>query len=261
MSANQDSGFVAVERDGDIAVLQLDRPEALNALSPEMMEEIASALEGIAGKGEARAIVICGHDKAFAAGADLKAMRERSLQTVLTQEANRFWARLIAIELPMIAAVSGYAFGGGCELALTCDMIVASETAVFSQAEILVGIIPGGGGAQRLARTIGRQRAMEMVLTGKRVTAEEAHEMGFVNRVVGSGVWREEALALAHEVAKMPPLAAMFAKRAVLAAEEAPLGIAMSFERRLYELAMATEDRYEGMTAFIERRPPNWSGR
>jgi enoyl-CoA hydratase/carnithine racemase len=261
MASDQDPRYVAVERDGDVAILQLNRPEALNALSPEMMEEVASALEGIARERSARAIVICGHDKAFAAGADLKAMRERTLQTVLTQEANRFWARINAIELPLIAAVSGYAFGGGCELALSCDMIIAAETAVFSQAEILVGIIPGGGGAQRLARTIGRQRAMEMVLTGKRVTAAEAREMGFVNRVVGAYEWRDEALELARKVAKMPPLAVMFGKRAVLAAEEAPLGIAMSLERRLYELAMATEDRYEGMTAFIERRSPKWTGK
>lgn len=254
------AGVSATLREG-VGVVQLERPEALNALSPELMDELASALEELDRGREARAIVIAGHDRAFAAGADLKAMRERSFQTVLLQEANRFWGRVAAVEAPLIAAVSGYAFGGGCELALACDLIVASETAVFSQAEITVGIIPGGGGTQRLARTIGRQRAMEMVLTGRRVSAEEAREMGFVNRVTAPDRWREEALELAARVASMPPLAALMGKRAVLAAEEAPLAAALSFERRLYELTMATEDRVEGMSAFVERRPPRWSGR
>jgi enoyl-CoA hydratase/carnithine racemase len=210
---------------------------------------------------DTRAVVIAGDDRAFAAGADLKAMRDRDLVTVLTQDANRFWPRLAGVEIPLIAAVSGYAFGGGCELALACDMIVASETAVFSQAEISVGIIPGGGGTQRLARTIGKYRAMEMVLTGRRVTAAEATQLGFVNRVVPADRWLDDAIELAHEVASKPPLAATFAKRAVLAAEEAALSAAMSLERRLYEVAMATEDRVEGMTAFIERRPAVWRGR
>ena len=254
------AGVSATLREG-VGVVQLERPEALNALSPELMDELASALEELDRGREARAIVIAGHDRAFAAGADLKAMRERSFQTVLLQEANRFWGRVAAVEAPLIAAVSGYAFGGGCELALACDLLVASETAVFSQAEITVGIIPGGGGTQRLARTIGRQRAMEMVLTGRRVSAEEAREMGFVNRVTAPDRWREEALELAARVASMPPLAALMGKRAVLAAEEAPLAAALSFERRLYELTMATEDRVEGMSAFVERRPPRWSGR
>ena len=254
------AGVSATLREG-VGVVQLERPEALNALSPELMDELASALEELDRGREARAIVIAGHDRAFAAGADLKAMRERSFQTVLLQEANRFWGRVAAVEAPLIAAVSGYAFGGGCELALACDLIVASEPAVSAQAEITVGIIPGGGGTQRLARTIGRQRAMEMVLTGRRVSAEEAREMGFVNRVTAPDRWREEALELAARVASMPPLAALMGKRAVLAAEEAPLAAALSFERRLYELTMATEDRVEGMSAFVERRPPRWSGR
>jgi enoyl-CoA hydratase/carnithine racemase len=253
--------LVVVSRRDAVTLVQLNRPEALNAMSPELMAELAAALEEIDATRQARAVVIAGHDRAFAAGADLKAMRDRSLQTVLTQDANRFWSRLAGMEVPLIAAVSGYAFGGGCELALACDMIVASETTVFSQAEITVGIIPGGGGTQRLARTIGKQRAMEMVLTGRRVTAAEALALGFVNRVTAPDRWLEEALELAGEVASMPPLAAMFGKRAVLAAEEMPLSGGMSLERRLYEVAMATEDRVEGMTAFIERRRPQWRGR
>jgi enoyl-CoA hydratase/carnithine racemase len=253
--------LVLVSAHGAVAIVQLNRPDVLNAMSPELMAQLATALEAIDTAREARAVVIAGHDRAFAAGADLKAMRDRSLQTVLTQAAHRFWTRLAAMEVPLVAAVSGYAFGGGCELALACDLIVASETAVFSQAEISVGIIPGGGGTQRLARTIGKHRAMELILTGRRVSAEEARELGFVNRVVAADRWREEAISLAEEIASKPPLATMFAKRAVLAAEESSLTGAMSLERRLYELAMATEDRVEGMTAFIERRQPEWRGR
>lgn len=253
--------LVLVERHGDVVVVQLNRPDALNAMSPELMRELHGTIDRLDVERAARAVVIAGHDKAFAAGADLKAMRDRTLHETLTIEASRFWARLAAVEVPLIAAVSGFAFGGGCELALACDMIVASETAVFCQAEISVGIIPGGGGTQRLARTIGKQRAMELVLTGRRVTAAEAERLGFVNRVVGADRWREEALELAQLVASKPPLAVLMGKRAVLAAEETPLSAGLSFERRLYELTMATEDRVEGMTAFLERRPPEWRGR
>jgi enoyl-CoA hydratase/carnithine racemase len=260
MSSLTTEPLVTQEHDGHVAVVRLNRPDALNAMSPQLMAELIETLDALDVGLEVRAVVLAGSDRAFAAGADLKAMRDRDLATVLTQEANRFWSRLAAIEVPLIAAVSGYAFGGGCELALACDMIVASETAVFSQAEISVGIIPGGGGTQRLARTIGKQHAMELVLTGRRVTAKEAHALGIVNRVAPSDRWLEEALELAREVASKPPLAARSAKRAVLAAEEAPLTAAMSLERRLYEVMMATEDRVEGMSAFIERRPPVWRG-
>jgi enoyl-CoA hydratase/carnithine racemase len=248
-------------RDDGVALIRIDRPEARNALSPEVMELIATAMEE-ADRGErARAIVVAGRDEAFASGADIAMMRDRSFRETLTHPTARFWPRLAAIGLPTVAAVSGYALGGGCELALACDMIVASDTAVFSQAEITLGIIPGGGGTQRLARVMGKQRAMELVLTGRRVTAEEARELGFVNQVVGDGRWLEEALALAARIASMPPVAVRLAKRAVLAADESPLTTGMSLERRLYELTMATEDRVEGMTAFLERRPPEWRGR
>jgi enoyl-CoA hydratase/carnithine racemase len=169
--------------------------------------------------------------------------------------------RLAEIEVPLVAAVSGAAFGGGCELALACDLVVASETAVFSQAEIKVGILPGGGGTQRLARCVGKHVAMEIVLTGRPVKAEEAQRLGFVNRVVPAGEWRSAAIALAEEVAAGPPIAVRLAKRAVLAAEEGPIGLGMLAERKLMELAFASEDRVEGMSAFVERRPPVWAGR
>ena len=233
----------------------------MNALTPELMDALASALEGIQAARSARAIVIAGDERSFAAGSDLKSMRDRSFETVLTQASNNFWPRIRAIELPLVAAVSGYAFGAGCELALSCDIIVASETALFSQAEILVGIIPGGGGTQWLARTIGKQRTMEMVLTGSKITAQQGYDFGFVNRVTASNEWIDVAIELAGQIASKPPLAVLLGKRAVLAAEEAPLTLALSHERRLYELTMATEDRVEGMSAFIEKRDPVWRGR
>ncbi|MCW2990537.1 MAG: Enoyl-CoA hydratase/isomerase [Solirubrobacterales bacterium] len=248
-------------REDGVALIRIERPDARNALSPEVMEQLATALEAADRSGDVRAIVLAGDEQAFAAGSDIAAMRDRTFAETLTHPTAQFWPRIAAIGLPIVAAVSGYALGGGCELALSCDLIVASDTAVFSQAEITLGIIPGGGGTQRLARVIGKQRAMELVLTGRRVGAEEALAMGFVNRVVADGRWLDEALALATAIAAHPPVAVRLAKRAVLAAEETALTGGLSLERRLYELTMATEDRVEGMTAFLERRAPQWRGR
>ena len=244
-----------------VALLRLERPEARNALSPEMMEEIASTLERLDPDPEVRCVVIAGSDKVFAAGADIRAMSERSFEEALRHPAASFWRRLAAIRTPLIAAVSGYALGGGCELALACDMIVASDTAQFGQPEITLGIIPGGGGTQRLARVVGKQRAMEYVMTGRRFDATTAAELGLVNRVVKKGRWLEEAIELARTIAERPPIAARLGKQAVLAAEETSLGAGVEMERRLYELAMATEDRVEGMTAFLEKREPKFEGR
>jgi enoyl-CoA hydratase/carnithine racemase len=244
-----------------VALLQLDRPEARNALSPEMMEEIASALERIDPDPEVRCVVISGSAKIFAAGADIRAMSERSFAEALRHPAASFWRRLAAVKTPLVAAVSGYALGGGCELALSCDMIVASETALFGQPEITLGIIPGGGGTQRLARVIGKQRAMEYVLLGGRFDAATARELGLVNRVAKEGEWLTDAIELARSVAERPPIGARLAKQAVLAAEETALSAGLDHERRLYELAMATDDRVEGMKAFLEKREPKFEGR
>ena len=208
-----------------------------------------------------RCIVIAGSDDVFAAGADIKAMAERSFQDVIERSTVAFWQRIAACRTPLIAAVSGFALGGGCELALLCDMIVASETAEFGQPEITLGIIPGGGGTQRLARVIGKQRTMEIVLTGRRIGAEEAQQLGLVNVVAPKGSWLDEALELAQVVARRPPIAVKLAKQAVLAAEEMPLSAGLQHERRLYELTMATEDRVEGMRAFLEKRRPEFEGR
>jgi enoyl-CoA hydratase/carnithine racemase len=253
--------LVEISRDGHVALLQLNRPKARNALSPEMMERIADELERIDPDPDTRCVVIAGSEKAFAAGADIKAMAERSFAEALRHPAASFWRRLAAIKTPMVAAVSGYALGGGCELALACDMIVAAEGATFGQPEIDLGIIPGGGGTQRLARVLGKQRAMELVLTGRRFGAEEGRTAGLVNRVAKEGRWLEDAMALAREVAEKPPIASRLAKQAVLAAEETALSAGLENERRLYELAMATEDRVEGMKAFLEKRKPEFEGK
>jgi enoyl-CoA hydratase/carnithine racemase len=172
-----------------------------------------------------------------------------------------FWKRLSECRTPLVAAVSGWALGGGCELALACDLIVASEAAEFGQPEITLGIIPGGGGTQRLARTIGKQRAMDLVLTGRRFDAQEAEGLGIVNQVAGKKDWLSAAMELAKRVASRPPLAVKLAKQAVLAAEETGMAAGLEQERRLYELAMATEDRAEGMQAFLEKRKPQFRGR
>ncbi len=253
--------LVQLSVDEGVALLRLNRPEARNALSPELMEELASELERLDPDPEVRCVVIAGSDKVFAAGADIKAMAERSFAEALRHPAAAFWRRLAAIKTPTVAAVSGYALGGGCELALACDMIVAAEGATFGQPEINLGIIPGGGGTQRLARVPGKQRAMELVLTGRRFGAAEARDLGLVNRVVADDAWLQEALSLAAEVAAKPPIASRLAKQAVLAAEETALSAGLENERRLYELTMATEDRVEGMRAFLEKRAPDFEGK
>jgi enoyl-CoA hydratase/carnithine racemase len=255
------SELLREERHGAVAVLQLNRPEARNALSPDLMEELGAALERLDQDDEVRAIVLAGSDEVFAAGADIRALRDRSFGEALFHPTAAFWRRIAGCRTPLIAAVSGYALGGGCELALACDMIVADDRAEFGQPEITLGIIPGGGGTQRLARALGKQRAMELVLTGRRFTAKEAHEWGLVNRVVGRSAWLNEAIDLGRVVASAPPLAAKLAKRAVLAADEVGLSAGLDQERRLYELAMGTEDRVEGMSAFLEKRKPEFKGR
>ncbi|HEX2126612.1 MAG TPA: enoyl-CoA hydratase-related protein [Thermoleophilaceae bacterium] len=252
---------VNAETRGAVGLARLNRPEARNALSPDLMEELAALLERWDADPDVRCIVIAGGDEWFAAGADVKAMAERTLVETLTSPTGRFWPRLAAVRTPLVAGVSGYALGGGCELALACDIIVAAESAEFGQPEILLGIIPGGGGTQRLARVMGKQRAMELVLTGRRITASEAAELGIVNRVVGTGEWLAAAMELAQVVARRPPLAVRLGKQAVLAADETPLAAGLEHERRLFELAMATEDRVEGMNAFTEKRRPDFRGR
>ncbi len=255
------SSLVEQARDGHVALCRLNRPEARNALSPEVMAELATAVEELDADPGVRCIVIAGSDEVFAAGADIRALRDRTFEEALRHPTTSFWRRVAAAKTPLVAAVSGFALGGGCELALICDLIVASETAEFGQPEITLGIIPGGGGTQRLARVLGKQRAMELVLTGRRIGAREAERIGLVNEVAGEGEWLDRALELARRIARRPPIAVRLAKQAVLAADETGLTAGLEHERRLYEIAMATEDRIEGMDAFLEKRRPEFKGR
>ncbi len=256
------AGLVEVSVDDfHVGLVRLNRPEARNALSPEMRTEIAETLERFDADPEVRCIVVAGSDDFFAAGADIRAMAERPLDAPPDPKGMEFWTRLSAIQTPTIAAVSGYAFGGGCELALACDMIVCDEDTRFGQPEITLGIIPGGGGTQRLARAVGKQRAMEYVLTGRRWDAQTAERWGLVNKVVGDGTWLTEAIELARIVAARPPLAVRLGKRAVLEAQETSLREGLQAERALFDEAMATEDRVEGMNAFLAKRQPKFQGR
>jgi enoyl-CoA hydratase/carnithine racemase len=243
-----------------IGIARLNRPEARNALSPEVMEQLAQLVEAWDADPGIHVIVIAGSDDYFAAGADVADLRDRSFQEALVAPGARFWPRLAACRTPLVAAVSGYALGAGCELVLLCDLVVAARTAELGQPEIMLGIIPGGGGTQRLARVAGKQRAMELVLTGRRITAEEGRDLGFVNRVADPEEWLDEAIDLAEVVARRPPLAVRLGKQAVLGAFETGLTSGLDYERRLFELAMATEDRVEGMTAFLEKRRPEFRG-
>jgi len=247
--------------DFNVGLLRLNRPEARNALSAEMRERLLGELRRLDADPEVRCLVIAGSDKVFAAGADIRAMAERPLGAAPDPAGIEFWRGVAAIETPLIAAVSGFALGGGCELALTCDMIVADENSRFGQPEVTLGIIPGGGGSQRLTRAIGKQRAMEYVLTGRLFDARTAHNWGLVNLLVAKGLWLTEAVELARTVASRAPIATRLGKQAVLAAEETALSDGLARERELFERAMATEDRVEGMQAFLEKREPDFRGR
>ena len=242
-------------------LLQLNHPETRNSLSNEMRQGILAGLERFDADPEVRCIVIAGSDAIFASGADIRALAARALGEPSDASGVEFWRRIAAVQTPLIAAVSGFALGGGCELALACDMIVADETVRFGQPEITLGIIPGGGGTQRLTRAIGKQRAMEYVLTGRHFDAGMALRWGLVNKVVKKGHCLNEALEMARTIAERPPIATRLAKRAVLTAQESGLSDGLAAERTMFDEAMATEDRVEGMQAFIEKREPNFKGR
>ena len=245
-----------------VALVTLDRPEVLNALDYQTLSELGDALESLDRDEEIRCVVITGAgDRAFAAGADIKEMADATPVTLT--KANNFarWERLRRIRLPLIAAVRGFALGGGNELAMVCDMVVAGDDAQFGQPEIKIGIMPGAGGTQRLPRAIGKAKAMEMILTGRNLSAAEALERGLVSRVVAREETLAEALRLASEVASMPPLAVRAAKEAVNRANELPLEAGLEFERRNFFMLFASEDQKEGMRAFIEKRKPTWKGR
>ena len=252
---------ILVERDERVGIITLNRPKELNALNFHLVDELASALEEFDRDSQIGCIVLTGAgEKAFAAGADIKEMADKTPIDMLTGNFNA-WERVKRIHTPMIAAVNGYALGGGCELALHCDMIIASENARFGQPEILLGIIPGAGGTQRLARALGKYRTMELVLTGAQVSAAEMAAHGLVNRVVPKGEHLTEALKLAKTVAAQAPLAARLAKDAVLAAFETSLEEGLEVERKNFYLLFSTEDMREGTRAFIEKRKAEFKGK
>ena len=253
--------YILTDRDERVGIVTLNRPKQLNALNFHLVRELADALEEFDRDETIRCIVITGAgDRAFAAGADIKEMSDKSPIDMMLGGFES-WIRIRDIKKPLIAAVGGYALGGGCELAMNCDMIVASENAQFGQPEIKLGIIPGAGGTQRLARTFGKFRTMEMVLTGENFTAQEMAAHGLVNRIVPKGEHLNEAIKLAKIVATRAPLAVRLAKDAVLAASETTLEQGLAIERKNFFLLFSSEDMHEGMQAFIEKREADFKGK
>ncbi len=252
---------ILVEQEDGVAVVRLNRPKVLNALSGPLMTELVEALEGLDADRAVRCIVLTGNERAFAAGADIAEMADASAVEMMQRNQFERWERIRKVRTPIVAAVSGFALGGGCELAMMCDMIVASESARFGQPEILIGVIPGAGGTQRLTRTVGKALAMEIVLTGRQITAREAHAAGLINRVVPNELCLESAVQLAREVAARSPIAVMLGKDAVLKAFDTTLEAGLDAERKNFFLLFGTEDKREGMQAFLEKRPPQWKGK
>lgn len=244
-----------------VGLIRLNRPQALNALNSQLTREVFEAMEAFDADPTVKCIVLTGSDKAFAAGADIKQMENIDAVTMFAGQDFTDWVRLTRIRKPVIAAVSGWALGGGCEMAMMCDMIVASETAKFGQPEIGIGIMPGAGGTQRLTRAVGKALAMEMTLTDRKLTAQEALHYGLVNHVYPVDTYLAEAIQLAEKVASMPGAAAKLIKDAVNKAEELSLTEGLSYEKRNFYLLFGTEDKAEGMKAFIDKRKPEWKNR
>jgi len=252
---------VLVERDGRVGVVLMNRPKQLNALSGELMEALVAALGDLDRDPEIRAIVLAGGERAFAAGADIGELSEATPVTLYENRRLERWEAIRAVRTPIVAAVSGYCLGGGCELAMLCDLVVASETAKFGQPEINLGVLPGAGGTQRLTRAVGKAIAMDMILTGRTLSAREALTHGLVARVVAKEAWLDEAKRLAAEIATKGPIAVRLAKEAIDAAFESPLAVGVELERRSFFLARASEDADEGLRAFLEKRKPDFTGR
>ncbi|MBI2296410.1 MAG: enoyl-CoA hydratase/isomerase family protein [Betaproteobacteria bacterium] len=253
---------VLLERPAEgVWLVRINRPEARNALNLEVRKLLARHLGDLGEDTTTRAIVLTGNDKSFAAGADIKEMAEAGTIEMLQRGIHRLWRAIAACPKPVIAAVNGYALGGGCELAMTCDIIIAGESAMFGQPEVKIGIIPGGGGTQRLTRVAGKFKAMKYVLTGELFGAREAFEMGLVSEVVPDAGVEKRAVELALLIAALPPLAVQLAKEAVLAGMDAPLTSALALEAKSLQILFSSQDQKEGMRAFIEKRKPKFSGR
>ena len=258
-----DEPLILVERDEErrVALLRFNRPKQLNALNGQVMDELCNALEALDRDEAIRVLVVTGNERAFAAGADIGEMADASPIDMLRTNRIAQWDRVRRIGKPVIAAVAGWCLGGGCELAMALDLIVAAEGARFGQPEINLGVIPGAGGTQRLTRAVGKSAAMEMILTGEPIDAREAHRLGLVARVVPNELVVEDALTLAAKIATKSPLALRLAKEAVNAAYEMSLTDALAHERRLFYLLFGSEDQKEGMAAFLEKRDPDFTGR
>ncbi|MBM3534717.1 MAG: enoyl-CoA hydratase [Alphaproteobacteria bacterium] len=253
---------ILVEKTGAVAVIRLNRPKAMNALNGQLTAELAQALAELEADDAVRCLVITGNEKAFAAGADIKEMKDRSFMDVYkTEFITSTWEQVTKIRKPAIAAVAGYALGGGCELAMMCDFIIAADNARFGQPEITIGTIPGSGGTQRLTRFVGKSKAMEMCLTGRMMDAAEAERAGLVSRVVPLAELMAETMKAAEKIASLSLPSMMMAKEAINRAYETTLAEGVRFERRLFHATFATEDQKEGMSAFSEKRPPRFRDR
>ncbi|HET7282502.1 MAG TPA: enoyl-CoA hydratase [Sphingomicrobium sp.] len=252
---------VLVEQRGAVTLVTLNRPQALNALNREVLKELIEVFGAYDADQSQHCLVLTGSEKAFAAGADIKEMQPQGFADMYSANFFAGWEQVTATRKPWIAAVAGYALGGGCEVAMMADLIIAADTAKFGQPEIKLGVTPGMGGSQRMALAVGKAKAMDMCLTGRMMNAEEAERCGLVARVVPAASLVEEALKVAESIAAMPPLAAMAVKEMVNAAFEMPLNQGIRFERRLFHGLFGTEDQKEGMAAFVEKRPGKWKGR
>jgi enoyl-CoA hydratase/carnithine racemase len=254
--------LVLLERPAEaVVLLRINRPEVRNALNLEVRKLLAKHLAVLGEDTTTRAIVLTGNEKSFAAGADIKEMAEAGTIEMLQRGVHKLWRAIASCPKPVIAAVSGYALGGGCELAMTCDIIVAGESARFGQPEVNIGIIPGGGGTQRLTRAVGKYKAMKYILTGEQFSAKEALDMGLISEMVPDPEVEGRAIDLARQIAGLPPLAIQLAKEAVLAGMEAPLSSALALETKSLQILFSSQDQKEGMRAFIEKRRPKFSGR
>jgi len=252
---------ILVEERGAVTLVTLNRPQALNALNSEVLSELIAAFAAYDADPSQRCLVLTGSKKAFAAGADIKEMQQQLFADMYRGDFFAGWEKVTATRKPWIAAVAGYALGGGCEVAMMADFIIAADTAKFGQPEIKLGVTPGMGGSQRLTLAVGKAKAMEMCLTGRMMDAAEAERSGLVARVVPAGEFMAEVMKTAEAIAAMPPLAAIAVKEMVNAAFEIPLSQGIRFERRLFHGLFGTEDQKEGMTAFVEKRPGEWKGR
>ena len=253
--------LILTEVRGRVGLITLNRPHAMNALNNQLMRELMDALNDFDKDNGIGAMVITGNEKAFAAGADIKEMAGKPIEQMMDSDHIAVFGRIRTIRKPVIAAVSGWALGGGCEIALSCDMIVASESATFGQPEINIGVIPGAGGTQRLTRAVGKAIAMEMILNDRRLNAQEAYKFGMVNRVVPVASYLDEALKLAGEIASRAPVAVRVAKKMINQAFERSLADGLAAEKQEFYNLFATEDQKEGMQAFVEKRKPQWKGK